>query len=75
MFKKLLDIGDIIALKGLHLSHKLVNTQFMPRVKSSLQIIKVLPIVKKKRGRYMTQFSDPELRYRMRYVDLIVNPA
>jgi len=75
VFKKLLDIGDIIGVKGNVFITKVgetsVNvTEFTILSKS----IKPLPIVKEKDGKTYDAFSDPEQRYRQRYVDLIVNP-
>jgi lysyl-tRNA synthetase class 2 len=75
VFKKLLDIGDIIGVKGNVFVTKVgetsVNvTEFTILSKS----IKPLPIVKEKDGKTYDAFSDPEQRYRQRYVDLIVNP-
>lgn len=75
VFKKLLDIGDIIGVKGNVFVTKVgetsVNvTEFTVLSKS----IKPLPIVKEKDGQTYDAFTDPEQRYRQRYVDLIVNP-
>ncbi|MBI9054079.1 MAG: lysine--tRNA ligase [Bacteroidales bacterium] len=75
VFKKLLDIGDIIGVKGNVFITKVgetsVNvTEFTILSKS----IKPLPVVKEKDGKTYDAFSDPEQRYRQRYVDLIVNP-
>ena len=75
VFKKLLDIGDIIGITG----HAFITqTGALAIHASSLKVLskslRVLPIVKEKEGEIYDAFSDPELRYRMRYVDLIVNP-
>lgn len=75
VFKKLLDIGDIIGVKGNVFVTKVgeisVNvTEYTILSKS----IKPLPVVKEKDGKTYDAFSDPEQRYRQRYVDLIVNP-
>lgn len=75
VFKKLLDIGDIIGVKGNVFITKVgeisVNvTEFTILSKS----IKPLPIVKEKDGKTYDAFSDPEQRYRQRHLDLIVNP-
>ncbi len=70
----LLDIGDIIGVKGEVFVTKTGETTV--RVKSLTLLSKSLnplPIVKEKDGVLFDAFSDPELRYRMRYVDLIVN--
>ncbi len=75
VFKKLLDIGDIIGIKGFvfqtQMGETTVHVQEMTILSKSL---KPLPIVKEKDGKTYDAFSDPEMRYRQRYVDLIVNP-
>ena len=75
VFKKLLDIGDIIGIKGFvfvtQTGQISVHAKEMTVLSKSLR---VLPIVKEKDGEVFDAFSDPELRYRQRYVDLIVNP-
>ena len=75
VFKKLLDIGDIIGVKGNVFITKVgeisVNVTELTILSKS---IKPLPIVKEKDGKTYDAFSDPEQRYRQRYVDLIVNP-
>lgn len=75
VFKKLLDIGDIIGIKGFAF---ITQTGQLSVHAKSLKLLsktlRVLPIVKEKEGELYDAFSDPELRYRMRYVDLIVNP-
>ena len=75
VFKKLLDIGDIIGVTGYAFKTQLGEisvhvTSFKVLTKS----LRPLPIVKEKDGVVYDAFSDPELRYRQRYVDLIVNP-
>ncbi len=75
VFKKLLDIGDIIGVKGYVFTTQMGEitihvTDFSLLSKS----LKVLPIVKEKDDNIFDAFSDPEQRYRQRYVDLIVNP-
>lgn len=73
--KKLLDIGDIIGIKGFAFKTK---TGEISVHATSFQLLskalRPLPIVKEKDGEVYDAFSDPELRYRQRYVDLIVNP-
>ncbi|MGM9774763.1 MAG: lysine--tRNA ligase [Candidatus Egerieousia sp.] len=75
VFKKLLDIGDIIGLKGFafvtQTGQKTIHVKELTVLSKSLR---VLPIVKEKDGEVFDAFADPELRYRQRYVDLIVNP-
>ena len=76
VFKKLLDIGDIIGIKGFafitQTGQLSVHAKELTLLSKSLR---VLPIVKEKDGEVYDAFSDPELKYRQRYVDLIVNPA
>ena len=75
VFKKLLDIGDIIGVKGFAFLTK--TGQLSVHVKELTLLsksLRVLPIVKEQDGKVFDAFSDPELRYRQRYVDLIVNP-
>ena len=75
VWKKLLDIGDVIGIKGFafitQTGQLSVHAKELTLLSKSLR---VLPIVKEKEGEVYDAFSDPELRYRMRYVDLIVNP-
>ena len=75
VFKKLLDIGDIIGIKGYafitQTGQLSVHAKEMTVLSKSLR---VLPIVKEKDGEVYDAFTDPELKYRQRYVDLIVNP-
>ncbi len=74
VFKKLLDLGDFIGIKGFVFKTQTgeisVHTQELTLLGKSL---KPLPIVKMKDGEVYDSFDDPELRYRQRYVDLIVN--
>ena len=75
VFKKLLDIGDFIGVKGFVFRTKTgeitVHAQSLTVLSKSLR---PLPIVKMKDGVAYDAFTDPELRYRQRYVDLVVNP-
>ena len=76
VWKKLLDIGDIIGVKGYafitQTGQLSIHVKELTLLSKSL---KVLPIVKTDAdGKVYDGFSDPELRYRQRYVDLIVNP-
>lgn len=75
VFKKLLDIGDIVGIKGFafitNMGELSVHCRELTVLSKSLR---PLPIVKEKDGQVFDAFSDPEQRYRMRYVDLIVNP-
>ena len=74
VFKKLLDIGDFIGIKGFvfrtQTGETSVHTKELTVLSKSL---KPLPIVKYKDGVAYDKFDDPELRYRQRYVDLVVN--
>ncbi len=74
VFKRLLDIGDFIGVKGFVFRTQTgeisVHAQGLTLLSKSL---KPLPIVKYKDGVAYDKFDDPELRYRQRYVDLVVN--
>ena len=74
VFKKLLDLGDFIGVKGFVFRTQTgqisVHAQEITVLSKSLR---PLPIVKYKDGVAYDAFEDPELRYRQRYVDLIVN--
>jgi lysyl-tRNA synthetase, class II len=75
VFKKLLDIGDIIGVKGsifiTQMGEISVHVKELILLNKSLR---PLPVVKEKDGVVYDAFTDMEQRYRMRYVDLIVNP-
>ncbi|HIT48557.1 MAG TPA: lysine--tRNA ligase [Candidatus Coprenecus stercoripullorum] len=76
VFKKLLDIGDIIGIRGYAFITQTGQLSIHAKELKVLgKSLRVLPIVKEKDGQVYDAFSDPEQRYRMRYVDLIVNPA
>ena len=74
VFKKLMDIGDFIGIKGFVFRTQTgeisVHAKELTLLSKSL---KPLPIVKYKDGVAYDKFDDPELRYRQRYVDLVVN--
>ncbi len=74
VFKKLLDIGDFVGVRGFvfrtQTGELSVHAQELTLLSKSL---KPLPIVKYKDGVAYDKFDDPELRYRQRYVDLVVN--
>ena len=75
VFKRLLDIGDIIGVKGfVFLTQMGEITIHVREFKLLTKSLRPLPIVKEKMGEFYDAFTDPELRYRQRYVDLIVNP-
>ncbi len=74
VFKRLLDIGDFIGIKGFVFTTKMGEitvhvTAFTVLAKS----LRPLPIVKEKDGKVYDAFTDPDQRYRQRYVDLVVN--
>ena len=75
VFKKLLDLGDFIGVKGFVFRTQTgeisVHAQELVVLSKSLR---TLPVVKEKDGVTYDAFNDPELRYRQRYVDLLVNP-
>ena len=75
VFKRLLDIGDIIGVKGYafvtQVGEKSIKVTELTILSKS---IRPLPIVKEKEGKVYDAFTDPEQRYRQRYLDLIVNP-
>ena len=74
VFKKLLDLGDFIGVSGYVFRTKTgeisVHAHSLTLLSKSL---KPLPVVKEAGGQVFDAFDDPELRYRQRYVDLIVN--
>ena len=76
VFKKLLDIGDFIGITGFVFRTKTgeisIHAQSLTVLAKSLR---PLPIVKMKDGVAYDSFDDPELRYRRRYVDLVVNKS
>ncbi len=75
VFKRLLDIGDIIGVTGFVFVTQMGETSIHVKTLTVLsKSLRPLPIVKEKDGVVYDAFSDPEQRYRMRYVDLIVNP-
>lgn len=76
VFKKSLDIGDIIGVKGYVFVTKMGETSIhVSDLKLLSKALRPLPVVKKDAdGNIFDAFTDPELRYRQRYVDLIVNP-
>jgi lysyl-tRNA synthetase class 2 len=74
VFKRLFDIGDIIGLTGFVFITQMGEiTIHVKELKLLSKSLKPLPVVKEKDGELFDSFSDPEQRYRMRYVDLIVN--
>ncbi len=75
VFKRLLDIGDIIGVKGEVFITQTGEISIKAKELTILsKCIRPLPVVKEKDGVIYDAFTDPEQRYRQRYVDLIVNP-
>ena len=75
VWKKLLDIGDIVGIKGFAFFTQTGQLSIHAKELTLLsKSLRVLPIVKEMDGQVFDAFTDPELRYRQRYVDLIVNP-
>ncbi len=77
VYKKLLDIGDIIGVEGELFTTQVGEKTVMVKNFSLLsKALRPLPLPKKDAdGNVYDEFNDPELRYRQRYVDLVVNPS
>ncbi len=74
VFKRLTDIGDIVGVKGYVFVTKMGEISIhVKEFKLLSKALRPLPIVKEKDGVTFDAFTDPEMRYRQRYVDLIVN--
>ena len=74
VFKKYLDIGDIIGVKGfVFITQTGETTIHVTEYKLLCKTLRPLPVVKEKEGEVFDAFSNPEQRYRQRYLDLIVN--
>ena len=75
VFKKLLDIGDFVGIEGFAFVTKTGETSVHCRRLTVIsKSLRPLPVVKEKDGQTFDAFTDPEVRYRQRYVDLITNP-
>ncbi|NNE75649.1 MAG: lysine--tRNA ligase [Pricia sp.] len=76
VYKKLLDIGDIIGVEGTLFTTQVGEKTLMVKKFSILsKALRPLPLPKKDaEGKVYDEFNDPEQRYRQRYVDLVVNP-
>lgn len=76
VFKKLLDIGDFIGIKGFVFKTQVGQTSVhVTELKVLSKSVKPLPLPKTDaEGKVFDAFTNPELRYRQRYVDLVVNP-
>ncbi len=76
VWKKLLDLGDIIGVRGYVFQTKTGEISVHAQSLTLLcKALRPLPVVKEKQGILYDAVTDPELRYRQRYVDLIVNPV
>ena len=75
IFKKLLDIGDIVGVKGFVFRTRMgevsIHSEELRLLSKSLR---PLPVVKEQEGEVFNEVTDKEFRYRRRYVDLVVNP-
>src|SRR4029078_3098209 len=75
VWKKLVDIGDIIGVKGYAFITKTGETSVHVKELTILsKSLRPLPIVKEAEGHVFDAVTDPEFRYRQRYADLIINP-
>lgn len=75
IFKKHTDLGDIIGIRGFVFITQMGEISIhVNEFKLLSKSLKPLPVVKEKDDQVFDAFSDPEMRYRQRYVDLIVNP-
>ncbi|WP_314061610.1 lysine--tRNA ligase [Empedobacter brevis] len=76
IFKKLMDIGDFIGIEGYEFKTKVGEISVhVTKLTLLSKTLRPLPIVKMDdEGHVFDAFTDPELRYRMRYVDMVVNP-
>lgn len=76
VFKKLIDLGDIVGIKGYVFKTQVGETSvYVQEFALLTKTLRPLPLPKTdKEGKIHDAFTDPELRYRMRYVDLVVNP-
>ncbi len=75
VFKKLLDLGDFVGVEGTLFTTQVGEKTVMVKAFKLLsKALKPLPIPKQKDGKTYDAFTDPEMRYRQRYADLVVNP-
>src|ERR1044072_2989104 len=75
VWKKLVDIGDIIGIKGYAFITKTGETSIHAKELTILsKALRPLPVVKELEGATFDAVTDPEFRYRQRYVDLVINP-
>jgi lysyl-tRNA synthetase, class II len=75
VFKKLIDLGDIVGLEGFVFRTKMGEISVhAERLELLAKALRPMPVVKEQDGRVYNAVTDKEFRYRQRYVDLIVNP-
>jgi len=75
VWKKLVDIGDIIGIKGYAFITKTGETSIHAKELTILsKALRPLPVVKEKEGETFDAVTDPEFKYRQRYADMIINP-
>ena len=75
VWKKLIDIGDIIGVKGFVFKTRTGETSIHVKEFTVLtKSLKPLPVVKEAEGQTFDAVTDPEFKYRQRYADLIINP-
>jgi lysyl-tRNA synthetase, class II len=75
VFKKLLDIGDIVGIEGFVFVTQVGEISVhVKELRLLAKALHPLPVVKEKEGKIYDAFSNPDQRYRQRYLDLIVNP-
>jgi lysyl-tRNA synthetase, class II len=76
VWKKLVDLGDIVGIKGYVFTTKTGETSIHVKEFTLLtKALRPLPVVREKDGETFDEVTDPEFRYRQRYADLIVNPG
>ena len=76
VWKKLLDIGDFVGVKGFVFRTKMGEVSLHVKELTFLaKSLKPLPIVKEAEGHVFDAVTDPEFKYRQRYADLVINPA
>ncbi|RYY62697.1 MAG: lysine--tRNA ligase [Chitinophagaceae bacterium] len=76
VWKKLLDLGDIIGVRGYAFITKSGETSIHVKELTLLsKSLKPLPVVRESEGQVFDAVTDPEFRYRQRYADMIINPA
>ncbi|SHK86229.1 lysine--tRNA ligase [Rhodothermus profundi] len=75
VFKKLLDIGDLVGVEGYVFRTRMGEiTVHAQRLELLAKALRPLPVVKEQDGKVYNEVTDKEFRYRQRYVDLIINP-